>query len=233
MINAAICDDEKYFADELYTLTKKIFTENKIDVTIKKYISGTSLTENADDLDLIFLDVSMENQDGFETADILRKNGFSGCLIFVTIMKDDMYRSFDYGAFDYLVKPLSEDAFRHTMSRFFKYLNDSGHSLAVCRKGEQLIVKTADIIYCEVIDRKVILHLTNKRTIEYYCKISELENKLGRQFCRSHRSYIVNLKYIVSCGANEITLTNGEKVPVSRSRRNDLMNALIDDFDKL
>lgn len=231
MIKIAICDDEKIFIDELYTQIKVFFTAKHIEFQVSEYISGKPLAEHAREFDLIFLDVKMDDQNGFKTAEMLRNNGFSGCLIFVTIMKDDMYKAFEYGAFDYLVKPLSKTSFEHTMERFLRTLNGSGKQLIITHKNEQRIINLTDVLYCEVINRKINLHISNGNIIEYYGKISELEQQSGEEFFKSHRSYLVNLKFITGYNSNEITLDNGERLPLSRGRRDALMSALINDID--
>lgn len=230
MIKTAICDDEKFFVDELHILIKNFFLKNRIDFRVSEYLSGKVLAEHAHDYDLIFLDVKMQDRDGFKTAEELRKRGFSGHIIFVTIMKDDVYKAFEYEAFDYLVKPLSETAFEHTMNRFLQTLKNSGKQLMITYKNEQRIINLSDILYCEVINRKIFLHLTDGNTVEYYGKISELEQRLGEDFFKSHRSYLVNLKYIAGYNSSEIAL-GGEKLPLSRGRRDALMSALINDID--
>lgn len=96
MIKIAICDDEKFFVDELHTQIKDFFLKKRIDFQVTEYMSGKELAEHACDHDLIFLDVKMQDQDGFKTAEALRERGFSGHLIFVTIMKDDVYKAFEY-----------------------------------------------------------------------------------------------------------------------------------------
>lgn len=196
MIRIAICDDEKFFVDELHAQIKGFFLEKRIEFRITEYLSGKALAGHACDHDLIFLDVDMQEQDGFKTAEILRSEGFSGHLIFVTIMKDDVYRAFEYEAFDYLVKPLSMTSFEHTMDRFLRTLQNSGKQLIITNKNEQHIINLSDVLYCEVINRKINLHLADGNIIEYYVKISELEKKIGDDFFKSHRSYLVNLKYI-------------------------------------
>lgn len=227
MIKAAICDDEKFFVDELYAQIKDFFLEKRMEFQITEYTSGKALTEHANNYDLIFLDVKMPDGDGFETAEKIRKNGFSGHLIFVTIMKNDVYKAFEYEAFDYLVKPLSKASFEHTMERFLRTLENSGRQLMIAHKNEQFIINLSDILYCEVINRKINLHLAGGNIVEYYGKIFELEQRLGGEFFRSHRSYLVNLKYISGYNSNEITLESGEKLPLSRGRKAALMNALI------
>ncbi len=231
MINTAICDDEKYFVDKLHIWIKDFFLEKRVDFRINEYSNGKDLLEHGMDCDLLFLDVKMEEQDGFRTAEILRKNGFSGCIIFSTIMKNDMYRAFEYEAFDYLVKPISSEAFERTMERFINSLETNEKQIVVSSRGQKSIVKSADILYCEIINRKIYLHQSDGSTIEYYGKISELEKSLGGNFFKSHRSYLVNLQHILSCGSNEITVSGNEKIPLSRSRRAALMDALIDDID--
>lgn len=231
MINTVICDDEKFFVDELHTRIKDYFLDKRVECHISEYSSGKSLLEHVTDCDLLFLDVKMEDQDGFKTAEILRKNGFSGCLIFSTIMKDDMYRAFEYEAFDYLVKPFSQGSFERTMERFLSTLGTNKNQMIVSFRGQKSIIKSEDILYCEIINRKISLHLSDGRTVEYYGKISELEKSLDGNFFKSHRSYLVNLRHILSCGSNEITVFGNKKIPLSRSRRPALMDALIDDID--
>ena len=231
MIKIAICDDENFFVDELQAQVKDFFLEKRIEFRVTEYLSGKELAEHAHEHDLIFLDVKMQEQDGFKTAEILRENGFSGHIIFVTIMKDEVYKAFEYEAFDYLVKPLSKKAFEHTMERFLRMLKNSGKQLIVTHKNEQRIINLSDVLYCEVINRKINLHLSDGNIIEYYGKISELEQQLGEDFFKSHRSYLVNLKYITGYNSNEITLGSGEKLPLSRGRKNALMSALISDID--
>ncbi|MDE6727590.1 MAG: LytTR family DNA-binding domain-containing protein [Oscillospiraceae bacterium] len=231
MIKIAICDDENFFVDELQAQVKDFFLEKRIEFQVTEYLSGKELAEHAHNHDLIFLDIKMQEQDGFKTAEILRENGFSGHIIFVTIMKDEVYKAFEYEAFDYLVKPLSKIAFEHTMERFLRTLKSSGKQLIVTRKIEQRIINLSDILYCEVINRKINLHLSDGNIIEYYGKISELEQRLGKDFFKSHRSYLVNLKYITGYNSNEITRGSKEKLPLSRGRKNALMSALISDID--
>lgn len=232
MIRTAICDDEKFFVNALHTQIKDFFADKRIEYQVTEYMSGKVLVEHARDHDLIFLDVKMQEQDGFKTAEILRAKGFSGDLIFVTIMKDDMYRAFEYEAFDYLVKPLSQTSFEHTMERFLRILKNSGKQLLITYRNEQLIINLSDVLYCEVINRKINLHLSDGKIVEYYGKISELEQRLGESFFKSHRSYLINLKYIVGYNSSEITIDGGEKLPLSRGRKDALMSALISDIEE-
>lgn len=69
-------------------------------------------------------------------------------------------------------------------------------------------VRLDDIIYAEVLNRKVTLH-TKNGDLEYYGKLSELEKTAGEDFFRPHRAYLVNLKYVERYNATEIVLEKG------------------------
>lgn len=65
-----------------------------------------------------------------------------------------------------------------------------------------------DIIYAEVFNRKVMLH-TTREDIEYYGKLTELSEQVGDDFYRTHRAYLVNLKYVEKYTATTIWLEQG------------------------
>ncbi len=60
----------------------------------------------------------------------------------------------------------------------------------------------------EVFNRKVIIHTTNGDT-EYYDKLSDLEKKVGEDFFRPHRSYLVHFKYVLRYDAMSVIMENG------------------------
>lgn len=83
------------------------------------------------------------------------------------------------------------------------------------------------LCYVEVYDHDLIYHLSNGDTVTSRQSLSEIENILNKNkgFVKTHRSYIVNMKYIQKVEANCITMTNGDKIIVSRKN-----NILISDL---
>ena len=65
-----------------------------------------------------------------------------------------------------------------------------------------------DIVYAEVFNRKVMLH-TIRGDIEYYGKLTELSEMAGEDFYRTHRAYLVNLRYVEKYTATTIWLERG------------------------
>ena len=79
----------------------------------------------------------------------------------------------------------------------------------ISTRGKHIIVNIEDIVYAEVFDRKVIIH-TMDLDIEYYGKMKELENKVGDEFYRPHRAYLVNFNFIKKYDATTIYLKKGQ-----------------------
>lgn len=90
--------------------------------------------------------------------------------------------------------------------------------LAILVKQGSLSTKVllTDIIYAEVFNRKIMLHTTNGG-IEYYGKLTDLCEQAGANFYRTHRAYLVNLKYVEKYTATTIWVEK-DTVPVSKKQ---------------
>lgn len=104
--------------------------------------------------------------------------------------------------------------------------------IAVCDDEREDLRQITDMIRSimavEAMRRVTRLVLEN-RTEEVALKFSDLSALLlERQFILCHRSYLVNLKYIAYVRSREVELTNGEVLPVSKYRLEDLKKRLVD-----
>lgn len=85
----------------------------------------------------------------------------------------------------------------------------------------------SQIVYCEVIGRKIYIHLAEGKTVSYYERMESIERRLNGRFFRCHRSYLVNLDYVCGCKGGRVRLPQGEEIPVSRLRERELMQTLL------
>ena len=192
MINIAVCDDEKYMSEKIEKMASDFFRKKNIDTSVVKCSSGEELLKSGERIDILFLDIGMRGMDGIETARMLRADGYKGYLIFITVLKEMVFRSFEVQPFDYLVKPVQEGYFEKTMDRLLvsmkNQLSPEKTNLLVQKGCESNIISFKDIIFCEIIDRKVYLYLVSGEVIDYYERIENLEKKLDKRFFRCHRS---------------------------------------------
>lgn len=231
MIHIAVCDDEKSMSEKIEKLVEFFFRKKKTDISVAVYSSGEELLKSDERIDILFLDIGMQGMDGIETARVLRADGYNGFLIFVTVLKEMVFQSFEVQPFDYLVKPVREECFEQTMERLFLSMQDrlsTKNINLLVRKGcESNIISFQDIICCEIIDRKVYLYLISGEIIDYYEKMDDLEKKLDGRFFRCHRSYLINLNHLQSYRDNTAYMADGKEIPVSRLRGKEFSKAIL------
>lgn len=219
MITIAICDDEKIIAEQIKRLASVFFRAKNMETSIICFSCGEELLRYDKSIDILFLDVQMEGMDGMETARKLRSRNFKGYLIFVTVLEEMVFQSFEVQAYDYLVKPVEEKRFAKTMERLFASMQNVSEEKLLVQKGyERSIISFEEIVFAEVIDRKVYLHLVSSEVVDFYDKIENLEERLDSRFFRCHRSFLINLKYLKSYKNGVAYMENGKEIPISRLR---------------
>lgn len=229
MIKFAICDDEPAMARELAGYLARYLEEHEVTAySVSNFSSGRALLEAADGFDVIFLDIQMEEPDGMETARLLRRQGDHSLLVFVTVLMELVFDAFQVEAYDYLTKPLDAARFARTMDRVLQTLEQRTAASIVIQQGSGCeVVPLSDVVYCEVLGRKVYLHKADGTITGYYDRLEQLERRVDRRFFRCHRSYLVNLDYVRGCQTGQVLLSQGERIPVSRLRERDLTGALL------
>jgi two-component system LytT family response regulator len=186
--------------------------------------------------DLVFLDVQMPELDGFDVLEMLG-NDLPRAVVFVTAFDQYALRAFEAGALDYLLKPFDNARFARALARAKErilYSKDKparAERLAVKSAGQILFLKTSEIDWIEAADYYACLHVGSKSHL-LRRSMSELERDLAaEEFCRIHRSAIVNLNRVRSLrlsedGEYEVVLESGNSLRMSRSYRKQLQARL-------
>lgn len=228
MIRVAVCDDEKYMAGAVKKMAADFFRAQNIETVIEVFLSGKELLKYEKTVDILFLDIQMKGTDGMETARILRRRGFKGYLIFITVLRETVFEAFEVQAYDYLVKPIEQSRFQKTMERVLASMQSAGEANLLVQRGyESRLVPFDEIIFCEIIDRKVYLHLTSFEIVDYYDRIENLETKLDGRFFRCHRSFLINLQYLRSYKNQTAYMEGGKQIPVSRLRSKEFSGVIL------
>ncbi len=228
MIRIAICDDEKYMSDKICAMVSDFFRRKNMDITITQFSNGEELLKFNKLIDILFLDIQMNGIDGMETARKLRGRKFKGFLIFITVLKEMVFQAFDVQAYDYLVKPIDEKYFEKMMGRLWDSMQNGSEASLLVQKGyESSIIAFETIVFCEIIDRKIYLHLVSSEVVDFYERIERLETKLDSRFFRCHRSFLINLQYLKSYKNGTAYMEGGEQIPVSRLRSKEFSNVIL------
>ena len=225
----AVCDDDPLMAQELSRRLEEYLEESGASgYQVFRFSSGRALLEKAGSFDVTFLDIQMAQPNGMETARLLREQGDRSLLIFVTVLREWVFDAFQVEAYDYLLKPLDDSRFRRTMDRVRRALEQKVEKRLVVRQGAACeVIPLSELLYCEVLGRKLYLHKSGGEVTEYYGRLAELEHQVDGRFFKCHRSYLVNLDYVRGCRDGQVLLFGGEAIPLSRLRERELAQALL------
>ena len=185
-----------------------------------------------------FLDIELapsgSGLDGMALARKIRERatGTQPVIIFVTGYERYVFDAFDVGAFQYLLKPVNEEKFAQVFARAVEQIKAGrvqpqlSHALTLQSAGTSRTVPLDSIYYIESSNHKVVLRLKDGE-FSCYAKIRDLEAELGDQFFRVHKGYLVNLAYVEGYSKTELTLTNGEKLLISKYKYQDFVKAYL------
>jgi len=188
--------------------------------------------------DVIFLDIHMPGQSGFE---LLEKLEYEPKIIFTTAYSEYAYRSFDYNTVDYLLKPISPQRLAEAVTKLESPVEeDSEPTHNRLEISSKMFIKDGD--EC---------HLVTLSSIRYFesCKnyvraffddqnafikkaLNTIESRLpARNFFRVSRQYIVNLNEIKAINESvgdgyELTMSDGKVLEVSRRNATELKKRL-------
>ena len=229
----AICDDEKRIRDIIAESVKEV--SEKIEIEL--YADAKGILSASFDSDILFLDIQMPGIDGMGAARMLRSYGKKTVIVFVTALEDQVFNAFDVGAFNYIVKPFTKAKIIEVFKKAVKQAEDqrlvetaiseqeeAGRTITVKSGGTNTRVILSEVQYAEIYDRRIILHMESSDDIEYYGRISDLENIAGKDFFRVHRAYLVNLGAVKSYDSKYVHMSDAD-IPVARGKYQELIRA--------
>jgi DNA-binding LytR/AlgR family response regulator len=164
----------------------------------------------------------------------LSKIGRRCSIILVANTTEYAYEAFEVLALDYLLKPITYEAFERSINKFISLsllvppkaasivqINHKTESITESffiksdfRGQKEILIKCNEVIFIESEQNYVVLHTLEKK---YICHntLKEMEENLPtRYFIRVHKSFIINYDKITSVEGNVITLNENEKLKI-------------------
>lgn len=219
-MRVCLVDDDSTQLEYFKTIIDKWANIQNINVDIDFYLSAEEmLFENPKSypFDMIILDIQMKKISGIELAKRIRNKDKSVILAFVSGVADYVFEGYEVQAIRYILKPIKQQQVFELLDLVKTKEVEREKFMVLSISGEKKKVKYSDILYVESMGHYVIFHLKNEK-IDYKQNISNLFEELSENnFVRTHRSYIVNLKYVDKITRDTCCLTEHIEVPISRS----------------
>ncbi len=223
----AICDDKMPLHDELKQYLEQYAKKRNLIMLYDDFVKGADLLASNKVYDIIFMDYQMDGLDGLETSRRLRANNILTPIIFISSFPNIVFDTFEVNAYRFLVKPIDMDKLSSAMDDYLKSLDDSNYILLKI-EDENKRINIQDIIYAEASDKYCYIR-TATDSILYKNTLSELEKSLpGEQFFRSHRSFLVGFRHIISHSTTDILFDNKERAMISKLKQTVFKKAFAD-----
>jgi two-component system, LytTR family, response regulator len=247
MKKAIIIDDELFCIEVLEELLKAHAETIEIVAKARSAPDGLQKIKELKP-DLVFLDIEMPTMNGFELLEQCVNLNFT--VIFTTAYDSHAIKAFKYSAIDYLLKPIDATDLKNAIDRFNNSTENNNYTLQLDLIKENikqlnpphlqriaiptvdaLIMQTiSEIIMCEASSSYTFIHTLNKPKIISAKTLKDYEDILETHgFLRVHNSFLINLNCIdryVRGDGGTIILNNGIEIPVSRSKKDILINKL-------
>ena len=226
-----ICDDEasqrEYLSERVSFWAKK----NRHLAEVRQYPGAEAFLfdySEEKDFDILLLDIEMPGLSGVELAKAVRRESTAVQIVFITGFYEYFSDGFDVSALHYLIKPADEAKLYPVLDRAAENLSYRQRSVLLSVGEADVKVPLGDILYAEAENVYVVVHTTHVEA-DYRVRMAlgRFMEQLDETFFRVHRSFVVGLKYVKRITRTDVTMTNGDVIPLSRGMYNEVHAALI------
>ncbi len=247
-INTLIIDDEENARSNLKLILEEYCPSINVVAEAGSADDARQLIAE-EEPDLLFLDINMPNEDGFELLDSLENKNFS--VIFITAHNQFAIKALKAGAIDYIEKPIDIEDLQAAVKKvkvkdggdgnvdynmirniINEHKNDDKSDIiAVPTLSGYEIIKIEDIIHLVADESYTKIFLTNGKKCTSSMTIAKYEKVLNDNvFYRVHKSHIINtrhhLKEFNRHDGNMAIMDNGEAIPVARRKLSGFINKI-------
>lgn len=243
-IKSIIVDDEKHGRENLAGILNRHCPEVEITGEANSVESAISLIQEFNP-DLVFLDIEMPKADGFRLLEHFQDFRFE--VIFVTAHDSYAIKAIRFSAADYILKPINYHQLKNAVEKVASRIQQKQENLRIKqlvynlgRSGNPRIglptgdriefVETEKIIRCQGEGNYTHIYFEGNRHLLVAKTLVEFEDLLEEYlFIRVHKTHLVNLKHVIAylkTDGGMLHLSNGDKVAVSRRRKEKVLNYL-------
>lgn len=218
-----LCDDDEKFLQQMNQYLLEFFHSAKLrQPQIVTYTSGDELAASGDVGDIAILDVEMPGLSGIHVGEKLKRLNPHIKIMILTSYMDYLDEAMKFHVFRYLSKPVDKNRLFRNMKEALYQIQIESRPIPIQTKEGVVIRQADDVLLVEVQGRKVTVTavdqifetVTPMRDWDFLLKIPS--------FFQTHRSYIVNMRYVASFTKDTVRLVgpnNLERIAYLTKRR--------------
>lgn len=232
MLRIAIAEDEPAFARKLEEHLRRFAQEEQIEIHVDTFPNGATLVERyTAEWDLLLLDVDMPAMNGIDTARSIRRRDADVLIMFITNLAQYAIQGYEVDALDYVLKPVSYYSLAMKLKKAARILRGrTSSSIILSQDGDMVRLPLSRLYFVEVYGHQLRYHTADGELLQTGARsLGKVEKELEQYgFTRCHNGYLVNLRFVEAVTANDV-LVAGERLPISRHRRKEFLQALLNE----
>lgn len=201
------CDDDNEILEQLQAYVADFFARfGTARPEYAVYQSGETLLVREQQVDIAFLDVEMPGLSGINVGARLKQQNPNVKIFIVTAYPDYLDEAMRFQVFRYLSKPIDKNRlFRNLKDAIYQYNMETIDYLVETEEGA-VVCRAEHIVCVETDGRRCRIHTING-TLDSTEHMEYWKNQLRLPcFYLSHRSFIINMKYVRSFDRDTILL---------------------------
>lgn len=223
MLKIAVLDDEETYFETIRMITRKSFLEQGINYEIFEYTSPEELLYDIEDNNkyhIYLLDVELPTTSGLEVAREIRKKYCDPIIIYITNYVEYAVEGYEVNAYRYIPKTLLEQKLSEAYEAIYSSIEKKIKNYFIIEKNHKLEKIAFEDIYYAKKDVKYVLIVHKYGASRERITISDFYERVKKydSFVMVDRSYVVNILHVMSLKSQQITLRNGEVLPVSKPK---------------
>ncbi len=232
-INLAICDDDVSVLGIVSASVTGAFQNHGITAMVDVFRRALELEMRMKErnYDLIFLDIDMPGMDGITFAKQLRAGNCSTDIIFISSREDKVFEALRTNPGGFVRKRRFLEDVTEIVDLWLKNRpKEEAKKLVIQNKDATYTLPLDTVLYLESCGKTQQLHAANRSdTVPVHQSMQDLEESLAPSgFLRIHKGYLVNYRFIRRLEDGEAVLTNGERIPLSRRRVQEIRNQYLE-----
>ncbi len=218
----AICDKGKGVRNEIERHILTLYPG----ITVCQLSGSKELFQGREKYDIIYMDMETVGEDMPRMIKELQEYQSHVTVIWMTEKEEQQVQIRDIQT-QCLVKPFDKVKFFQVLRiavekarKASKKQNRDERTIEIKEGTESRHVSFSEIVYLEISNRKIMLHLQDEM-VEFYGKLGDYEKLLGDDFFRTHRTYLIHLKFVKEYNTTGVVMENGETVPLVKQKYNE------------
>lgn len=218
-MNVLICDDDLITVEQVKSYIDEYAQAHGIELNVFCYTNAQDVLDSDIRFNIAILDIEMPDTNGIQLGKQLKEKNRNIMLVFLTAYGRYIDDALDLEAARFFEKPLERNRFYLGLDKIISRIDETSVKLTVSNAQKEIVINSCDIIYVEIKSRKTRLVTTQGEYFSYK-NIAFWKSKLTQSaFAQCHKSYIVNMNYIKQYQSANLTMENGDSIPISRSNK--------------